>query len=58
MQKAKTENQHLHIQTGDNMDRDLPDRIMNPDMYEIDRRTGALNRFVQFAQRMTSLSVM
>ena len=33
MLKAKTENQHLHIQTGDNMDGDFPDRIMNPDMY-------------------------
>ena len=34
MLKAKTENQHLHIQTGDNTDGDFPDRIMYHDMYQ------------------------
>ena len=32
--QARKENQHLHIQRGDNIDEDLPDRIMNPNMYQ------------------------
>ena len=32
--QARKENQHLHIQRGDNVDEDLPDRIVNPDMYQ------------------------
>ena len=32
--KARKENQHLHIPSNDNIDEDLPDRIVNPDMYQ------------------------
>ena len=32
--QARKENQHLHIQRSDNIDEDLPDRIVNPDMYQ------------------------
>ena len=32
--QARKENQHLHVQRGDNIDEDLPDRIVNPDMYQ------------------------
>ena len=32
--QARKENQHQHIQRGDNVDEDLPDRIVNPEMYQ------------------------
>ena len=32
--QARKENQHLHTQRGDNIDEDLPDRIVNPNMYQ------------------------
>ena len=32
--KAKNGNQHLHIPRDDNIDENLPDRIVNPDMYQ------------------------
>ena len=32
--QARNENKHLHIHRDDNIDEDLPDRIVNPDMYE------------------------
>ena len=32
--QVRKENQHLHIQRSDNIDEDLPDRIVNPDMYQ------------------------
>ena len=32
--QARNENQHLHIERDDNIDEDLPDRIVNPDMYQ------------------------
>ena len=32
--QARKENQNLHIQRGDSIDEDLPDRIVNPDMYQ------------------------
>ena len=31
---TRNENQHLHIQRDDNIDEELPDRIVNPDMYQ------------------------
>ena len=32
--QARNENKHLHIHRDDNIDEDLPDRIVNPDMYQ------------------------
>ena len=32
--QAKNGNRHLHIQRDENIDEDLPDRIVNPDMYQ------------------------
>ena len=32
--KAKNDNHQVHIHRGDNIDEDLPDRIVNPDMYQ------------------------
>ena len=32
--QARKENQHLHTQRSDNIDEDLPDRIVNPNMYQ------------------------
>ena len=32
--QGRNENQHLHIERGDNIEEDLPDRIVNPHMYQ------------------------
>ena len=32
--QARKENQHVHIHRDENIDEDLPDRIVNPDMYQ------------------------
>ena len=32
--QGRNKNQHLHFERGDNIDEDLPDRIVNPDMYQ------------------------
>ena len=32
--QGRNENQHLHFERGDNIDEDLPDRIVNPHMYQ------------------------
>ena len=32
--QGRNENHHLHIHRGDNIDEDLPDRIVNPHMYQ------------------------
>ena len=32
--RTRNENHYLYIQRGDNIDEDLPDRIVNPDMYQ------------------------
>ena len=32
--QARNKNQHLHIERGDNNEEELPDRIVNPDMYQ------------------------
>ena len=32
--RTRNENQDLHIPRDDNIDDDLPDRIVNPDMYQ------------------------
>ena len=32
--RTGNENQYLHIQKGDNIDEDFPDRMVNPHMYQ------------------------
>ena len=32
--QGRNEDEHLHFERGDNIDEDLPDRIVNPHMYQ------------------------